>query len=271
MKEVRKFHPFNYGWIQARLSEDEMNHLWKCIENGGDNFKGNLAGNISVSNLIKDEGNLFFDNVLSKLIASYCDEYPSYIKKVAQNNYLADKPIPLKLRKIWVNKQKQYEFNPVHDHSGLFSFVVWMKIPTDWKDQKEIPIAKESNSSNSISNFQFLYSDIFGNLMQHNIDMSSQREGEIVFFPSPLQHQVYPFYNCEEERISISGNISFDLKLPEPIPPMSEDVKKDSTTPPEWGGWNQVSSSENYSALSEGSNQEKYDKWWNQSDTGFGL
>ena len=29
----------------------------------------------------------------------------------------------------------------------------------------------------------------------------------MLFFPSKLNHQVYPFLNCEEERISISGNI----------------------------------------------------------------
>ena len=35
-------------------------------------------------------------------------------------------------------------------------------------------------------------------------------EGTILFFPSQLQHTVYPFYNCEEDRISISGNIGFN-------------------------------------------------------------
>ena len=29
----------------------------------------------------------------------------------------------------------------------------------------------------------------------------------MLFFPSSLSHQVYPFYECEEERITISGNV----------------------------------------------------------------
>ena len=29
----------------------------------------------------------------------------------------------------------------------------------------------------------------------------------MLFFPAWLKHQVYPFYECEEERITISGNI----------------------------------------------------------------
>ena len=39
------------------------------------------------------------------------------------------------------------------------------------------------------------------------IDVDSDKEGVILLFPSRLRHQVYPFYNCDKERISISGNI----------------------------------------------------------------
>ena len=33
----------------------------------------------------------------------------------------------------------------------------------------------------------------------------------MLFFPAKLMHTVYPFYNCDKERISISGNINFDI------------------------------------------------------------
>ena len=36
-----------------------------------------------------------------------------------------------------------------------------------------------------------------------------QQEGKMVFFPSALNHQVFPFYESDEERVSISGNIWF--------------------------------------------------------------
>ena len=39
--------------------------------------------------------------------------------------------------------------------------------------------------------------------------LSSEDEGRMLFFPASLQHQVYPFYGTEEERITISGNIDF--------------------------------------------------------------
>ena len=36
----------------------------------------------------------------------------------------------------------------------------------------------------------------------------------MLFFPAWLNHQVFPFYGTEEERVTISGNIEFfqDLK-----------------------------------------------------------
>ena len=38
-------------------------------------------------------------------------------------------------------------------------------------------------------------------------DLNESHEGTMLFFPAKLRHQVYPFYNCDEERISVSGNI----------------------------------------------------------------
>ena len=44
-------------------------------------------------------------------------------------------------------------------------------------------------------------------------EMSPEMEGIMLFFPSELNHAVYPFYNCDEERISISGNLMLDTKV----------------------------------------------------------
>ena len=86
------------------------------------------------------------------------------------------------------------------------SFVIWMKIPTDWREQHDLPFAKNSNHPVT-SDFQFTYSDILGNIQDYSIPMDSEKEVVILLFPSRLRHQVYPFYNCDEQRISISGNI----------------------------------------------------------------
>ena len=32
----------------------------------------------------------------------------------------------------------------------------------------------------------------------------------MLFFPAQLEHTVYPFYDCDEDRISVAGNIMPD-------------------------------------------------------------
>ena len=85
-----------------------------------------------------------------------------------------------------------------------------MKIPTVWKEQCEIPFVKESNSPKA-SAFEFVYTDIMGTISQYTYCLDPSFEGIMLFFPAEMMHMVYPFYNCEEERITISGNIVYDI------------------------------------------------------------
>ena len=112
----------------------------------------------------------------------------------------------VELGRPWVNIQKKHEYNPIHRHSGLASWVVWTKVPYDIQDEFKQPNAimsgKEINST-----FQFIYDTIDGNPMTHNIPVDKSYEGTIIMFPSTLRHCVYPFYTSDEYRISVSGNV----------------------------------------------------------------
>ena len=111
------------------------------------------------------------------------------------------------MESLWVNFQKKHEFNPLHDHGGALSFVIWMKIPTSFENQKQLSIVKNTKVTDLVSNFSFVYNDILGNPRTFVYYMEKSLEGNMVMFPSRLHHQVYPFYECDQERISISGNI----------------------------------------------------------------
>ena len=179
-------------WIDTRLSEEEMKFLNDAIsEKNKENHSDHLAGNISKSELIEDEDNWFFESSLKKLIEK---KEKSQIEK-------------LKLKPFWVNYQKQNEFNPLHNHSGLYSFVVFMKIPTHWKEQHALPLSTVSNFP-CASDFCFHYPEKDNNIYTTYFKLSPEDEGRMLFFPAGLAHQVYPFYGTEEERITISGNIS---------------------------------------------------------------
>ena len=44
--------------------------------------------------------------------------------------------------------------------------------------------------------------------------MGKKAEGKLCLFPSQLKHSVNPFYNCDEPRISVAGNVSLYSKPP---------------------------------------------------------
>ena len=203
MKKSLIITPNNLGWIQTQLDDIEIDYLWNCIDNHKEDHKSNLAGNISSSWIMEDKDDWFFNNTLKPAIKSYAQTF----RNMGFNVPITERHL-YKLTELWVNYQKQNEFNPLHDHSGVYSFVIWMKIPTDYREQKQLPIARANSAS--ISNFQFRYLNILGQSMNYNYEMSPEWEGTMLFFPSQLLHIVYPFYNCDDERISISGNIKID-------------------------------------------------------------
>jgi len=193
----------NIPIMQANLPEPVMTYLWQLIDVAKANpkdLKGGLAGNISTSFELHDKQNIFETFCVPSLL--------SLDEKVGRGWHPLNSghKYNYKLTNLWVNYQRQTEFNPVHDHGGSYSFVVWMKIPTSNKEQRELPIAKESLNGDSISNFAFLYNDVIGNIRSLSIPMEKETAGSMVIFPSRMKHQVYPFYECDEERVSIAGN-----------------------------------------------------------------
>ena len=196
--------PIDQGWMQRKLDEQEMEYLWKCIDNKRKkDFRNKLAGNISNSYLLLDRGDWFWNNTIKPLIKDY-EKY--FWASAPQPRLITNQNHPLYLTQMWVNYQKQTEFNPSHTHSGVYSFVIWMKFPTNYEEQCKLDIARSSNSK-FISNFTFSYTTMTGQVTDYTYAMNSNMEGTMLLFPSSLDHGVNPYFECEEERISVSGNV----------------------------------------------------------------
>jgi hypothetical protein len=87
----------------------------------------------------------------------------------------------------------------MHHHEGIISYVIWIKIPYESDDELEM--------GKNASTFELSYSSILGFNLLKQIKLGKKDEGRILMFPSKLNHQVYPFYKCDDTRISIAGNI----------------------------------------------------------------
>ena len=194
----------NVGIIEKSLSKDVLKKLNTYIKKHTlKKYNKNLAGNISKSFIIKDKDDWFFNNVLKINIQEYTDQYTIS----ATVPTLSEEKKSYTLNKFWVNFQKKYEFNPVHNHAGVFSFVVWIKIPSSYKKECELPFVNDANFK-CPNTFQMLFINSLGSISQLDYNLEPEDEGTILFFSSQFSHCVYPFYLSNKERISVSGNIS---------------------------------------------------------------
>ena len=116
----------------------------------------------------------------------------------------------LTIDNVWVNFQKKHEFNPLHHHCGVFSFVIWIKTPYTKKDERQVFDLMEEHTKKNGS-FVFSYNSMLGYIVDEVVYADKNFEGSGFLFPSSLNHAVYPFYTSDEYRISVSGNFKFEV------------------------------------------------------------
>jgi hypothetical protein len=206
-----------------KLSQSMFDYLWDCIDvakekkisKPGDGFPAyeledpqNLIIKYLVNILFNEKDNPKMFNFINGELKKNMDVIAKLNSKLLRNN----KELAPRLNGLWVNFQKKCEFQPPHNHDGMFSFVIWMDIPYDYEDEEKLHLTRPSKGVMSpTGNFSFMYSE--GNcrsVSEYTIPMSPSMNGYCCVFPSDLCHQVYPFYTSDKERISISGNIVWD-------------------------------------------------------------
>jgi Rps23 Pro-64 3,4-dihydroxylase Tpa1-like proline 4-hydroxylase len=100
---------------------------------------------------------------------------------------------------VWINYQRKGEFNPIHNHRGVFSFVIYADVPEEIRKEHETSLSQV----NGLIQFSSNKSD--------NVLTVNPRNNDILIFESSHKHQVWPF-SSDKTRITIAGNI-LDVKL----------------------------------------------------------
>jgi hypothetical protein len=193
----------NYGFINAEVPKNVMEAIKKeTLEFPEQSVNHMLAGNIKHEYALKDSFSL-----VEEFVTNLCYDYQNTWDPKYTNQNL-DKE-NWRLSQLWVNYQKKYEFNPPHIHDGSFSFVIFVKIPYAMIDEINYSSVKGSNMPRA-GVFQFIFTNIFGEVREAAQPVDREYEGRIFLFPSVLTHQVFPFYTSDEYRITVSGNINGD-------------------------------------------------------------
>lgn len=208
----RPVHFRNIGYLDVEFTDQELKSIKDEIDEiYNDNLSAQEMNSELAGNIEKEFALTKTHKTIENLLLPGCIQFDKIYDYVRHINILT-KDGPLVLEKAWVNFQKKHEFNPPHIHTGLFSFVIWIKVPYLMADEMALPNTKKSNSA-CPGHFEFTFINCLGKTLGHTIPADKTYEGKGVIFPSYLTHSVYPFYTSDDYRISVSGNFKIKNML----------------------------------------------------------
>ncbi len=190
------------------MGENVLQELDARIEETGGkpefDASGQLAGRIKKQTHLDD----VISDTVKVQILNHCSTF--YEKT-------AGVKIPLEsihLDSIWSNIQEAREYNPIHQHTGNFSFVIYTRNDLEDLSVEELQdneydnkIVDHDNQKPLAGLIELFYGE--GNWMNWTSFTHVPKRGDILIFPSWLRHTVYAHYETGKIRISVAGNVSF--------------------------------------------------------------
>ena len=198
------------GYTASRFTQNELQFLHDeaaDILNSPESyikFNKHLVGQIEKEYRLSDETT----QQLSRILMPWCEEYYNIFPMYPKSSDFSNLPLKLTLESAWINFQRKYEFNPLHTHNGVFSFVIWLQIPYLIDDEMNTPQMRGSNHSGQPGGLTFYTISPYGKIYPtyHN-----PKVNDAVVFPASMAHSVNPFYTSDDYRISVSGNFIYDM------------------------------------------------------------
>ena len=184
--------PFEDRVLYRRMPLNVTETVWKEFGGMFDNetdVRKHLAGDLD------EEWKVHLDesSMRQEIKQFFCDSFSHIFRSKVIGfefqRFITNRPF------VWINRMKANEYNPIHRHSGLFSFVWYLDIPEE--------IREEHKHQNSNGYNRGLIT--FVNKPTNNI-YCNPRTSDVFIFASNHLHQVFPF-KSDVERISLAGNI----------------------------------------------------------------
>lgn len=204
----------NPGVLKFKLYKYHMDLLWSYIK------KSNVNGGWTLddSNNVVERGpyqqwslydttKFFEDEVLIPAVNHYIDHW-GFPLNCNTSHY----PVP-KFTRFWTRISKAGEYQPLHDHHSVWSFIIWMKIPFEYPEEQTDELNELYPEA---GNMTICYLDSIGRLQKQPYRLGKKDEGTMLLFPSDLNHIVYPYHMSDDYRISIAGDVCVDSLTPGP-------------------------------------------------------
>ena len=193
---------FNWGpcVVKFKIKENFKQLLLAEAKDCQGDFSEQLAGQLDKEmGFTTDSKNRILPH-LSPYLGAYDNVFERF-----QNKKHEKKPEYF-MSAMWINYQKQYDFNPPHDHDGKLSFVVYLSIPEELKKENK---AYKGNSCGP-GGLQIMYGEGPRGCITNFSHFPE--EGDMFIFPAWVKHWVSP-YKSDCVRVSVSGNIHDSAQL----------------------------------------------------------
>jgi hypothetical protein len=195
--------PFGPRIARLKIPKNLINKMNKEIDRIVDNqnlskkfdYSKELVGQVSQElQLPKAFINKYLKNFLFKVTKSYIEK--SVNKKITK----------FKINNVWVVRQFENEYNPIHYHDGHISGVGYLKIPKSLnKDTRS-----HKHNLKTHGTIDFIHGS--RSFLNKSIYNHQPKVADMILFPNYLMHTAYPFQSSEERR-SFSFNAEIDQKI----------------------------------------------------------
>jgi hypothetical protein len=179
--------------VDPEITKELLKRSRKCTES----HVTELAGHLDKEYSFPNEDKLWFVEKCKKYFTSYWRRLQSHKDPLCF--YGIDPFKKVWLANIWVNFMQKGDFNPPHNHSGAYSFVLYLKVPKELTDEEN---AFKGRGTGPASIGFYYGEDQKGIKTGHAL---RPVENQLWIFPASLKHCVPPF-KSDVERVSISGN-----------------------------------------------------------------
>ena len=196
-EDLEVLRPFGPTIAKIKMPQDlvdKLNEYTESIlgdENKQDklNYGDKLAGNVKQEFVIEPDYSqkIGWGKFLAESVSDWI--YKTNKRKITKFN----------LKDSWIVRQFKNEYNPSHWHTGHVSGVGYLKVPKTFGETSQNNKTVNNNGKLEMihGSKAFLCKPTF---------RVTPRVGDFYFFPHYLMHAVYPFFNSDEERRSVSFN-----------------------------------------------------------------
>ena len=202
-----EFHdPHMCGVLDTKLEGDNLELTWDIIKKYSPKsavWSGNELVSIDTDDKqweLTDPDNKWENTILRPAVAKYAERWGMPCRSVTTHFH------GLSFNRFWCRASTVGDYQSLHHHESVLSFVVWMNIPFNSRIERNI----QPGFRPSAGDFALYYTDSIGQVQEMTWHISKECNGQMIVFPSAWKHAVWPHFSTEDYRISIAGDVAIN-------------------------------------------------------------